>query len=63
MSNSALSLEQQFTHHTFCQATQSLNHEEAIEIACELHRQMLLKENAFKQIMANFFGSSAALPS
>ena len=53
MSNleNSLSLEQQFSHRTFCDRVQQLSCEEAQQLLVHLHKQMLYKDNIYKELI------------
>ena len=55
MSNlkNTLSLEQEFSHRSFCDRVQQLNREEAQELLMQMHKQMLYKDNVYKELILN----------
>ena len=53
MSNleNSLSLEQEFNHRAFCDRVQQLSREEAQQLLAYLHKQMLYKDNIYKELI------------
>ena len=48
-----LSLEQEFSHRSFSDRVQELNREEAQELLIQMHKQMLYKDNVYKELILN----------
>ncbi len=48
-----LSLEQEFSHRSFSDRVKQLSHEEATELLIEMHKQMLYKDNVYKELILN----------
>lgn len=48
--NNSLSLEQQLNHRIFSDRVQSLSHAEAQELLVQMHKQMMFKENLYKEL-------------
>jgi hypothetical protein len=46
----ALSIEQQFSHRLFIDCVKDLSLEQAQELAIQLHKQMMYKDNLYKEI-------------
>ena len=45
-----LSLEQEFNHKLFAERVKQLSREQAQELLIELHRQMLYKDNVYREL-------------
>ena len=45
-----LSIEQELTHRVFSDRVQHLTREEAQELLVQMHQQMMLKENLYKEL-------------
>lgn len=56
MSSQILSIENQFTHATFCLQIEQMSLEQARQIACLLHEQLLVQRESYQQIMAAKWG-------
>lgn len=50
---SSLSMEQELNHRIFGDQVQSLNREEAQELLIQMHKQMLYKDNLYKELILN----------
>ena len=48
-----LSIEQEFSHRVFASKVQELSREQAQELLVQLHKQMLYKDNIYKQLIVN----------
>ena len=48
-----LSIEQEFSHRVFAGKVKELSREEAQELLVQLHKQMLYKDNIYKQLILN----------
>lgn len=48
-----LSIEQEFSHRVFASKVQGLSREQAQELLVQLHKQMLYKDNIYKQLIVN----------
>ena len=48
-----LSIEQEFSHRVFASKVKELSCEEAQELLVQLHKQMLYKDNIYKQLILN----------
>jgi hypothetical protein len=46
----ALSMEQKFSHRLFVDCVKELSLEQARELAIQLHKQMMYKDNLYKEI-------------
>lgn len=46
----ALSIEQKFSHRLFADCVKDLSQEQAQELAIQLHKQMMYKDNLYKEI-------------
>jgi hypothetical protein len=46
-----LSIEQQFSHRLFADCVRELSLEQARDLAIELHKQMMYKDNLYKEII------------
>jgi len=63
---SSLSMEQELSHRIFGDQVSNLNKEEAQELLIQLHKQMLYRDNLYKELILNqekdivntLFGSS-----
>ncbi|MGK7927714.1 MAG: NblA/ycf18 family protein [Spirulina sp.] len=51
-----LSLEQEFNLKKFSDRVQNLSREQAQELLVELSRQMMIKENLYKQLLKPYLG-------
>jgi hypothetical protein len=51
-----LSLEQQFSLRTISSKVQALSRQEAQELVVELQRQMMIKDNLYKQLIKHEWG-------
>ncbi|MDJ0712822.1 MAG: NblA/ycf18 family protein [Prochloraceae cyanobacterium] len=51
-----LSLEQEFQKRVFAERVQELSKEQAQELAIELYKQIMLKENMYKDFIKNELG-------
>ncbi len=51
-----LSLEQEFQKRVFAERVQELSKEQAQELAIELYKQIMLKENLYKDFIKNELG-------
>ena len=49
----ALSLEQKFSHRVFVERVQQLSRQEAQELLVQIHKQMLYKDNLYKELLLN----------
>ena len=49
----SLSIEQEFNHRAFSDRVTELSREEAQELLVEMHKQMLYKDNLYKQLIVN----------
>lgn len=47
----ALSIEQKFSHRLFADCVKDLTQEQAQELAIQLHKQMMYKDNLYKEII------------
>lgn len=48
-----LSIEQEFSHRVFATKVKELSQEQAQELLVQLHKQMLYKDNIYKQLIVN----------
>ena len=48
-----LSIEQEFSHRVFASKVKELDREQAQELLVQLHKQMLYKDNIYKQLIVN----------
>ena len=48
-----LSIEQEFGHQVFASKVKDLSREQAQELLVQLHKQMLYKDNIYKQLIVN----------
>ena len=48
-----LSLEQKFSHRVFVERVQQLSRQEAQELLVQIHKQMLYKDNLYKELLLN----------
>ena len=48
-----LSIEQEFSHRVFASKVKGLSREQAQELLVQLHKQMLYKDNIYKQLIVN----------
>jgi hypothetical protein len=48
-----LSMEQQFNHRLFVDCVQELSLEQAQDLAIQLHKQMMYKDNLYKEIIVS----------
>ncbi|VEP13886.1 Phycobilisome degradation protein nblA [Hyella patelloides LEGE 07179] len=46
----SLSMEQEFNHRTFSDCVQQLSHEEAQYLLVQMHKQMMFKDNLYKEL-------------
>ena len=51
--NNTLSLEQEFSHRSFSDRVRALTREEAQELLIVMHKQMLYKDNVYKELILN----------
>ena len=49
----SLSLEQEFSHRVFAERVQQLSCEEAQELLVQMHKQILYKDNLYKELLLN----------
>ena len=49
----SLSMEQEFSHRVFAERVQQLSYEEAQELLVQMHKQMLYKDNVYKELLLN----------
>lgn len=49
--DNSLSLEQEFNHRSFSDRVKQLNREEAQELLIQMHKQMLYKDNIYKELI------------
>ena len=49
----SLSIEQELSHRVFSDRAQQLNQEEAQELLIQMHKQMLYKDNIYKELILN----------
>lgn len=49
----SLSIEQELSHRVFSDRVQQLNQEEAQELLIQMHKQMLYKDNIYKELILN----------
>lgn len=47
----SLSLEQEFNHRVFGEQVKQLSHEQAQSLLLEMHKQMLYKDNLYKELI------------
>lgn len=57
---SQLSLEQEFSLRNFSDRVRDLSREQAQELLIELGRQMMIKDNLYKQLLEPYMGVGAA---
>lgn len=50
---SNLSVEQKFSHRIFSDRVQSLSQEQAQKLLVQMHQQMLIKDNLYKELFFN----------
>jgi hypothetical protein len=48
-----LSMEQEFNHRIFADYVQQLSHAEAQDLLVQIHKQMIQKDNLYKQLILN----------
>ena len=46
----SLSIEQELNHRIFSDRVQQLSHQETQDLLVEMHRQMMVKENLYKEL-------------
>jgi hypothetical protein len=51
-----LSLEQEFNLKVFADLVQNLSHEQAKEFLVELNRQMMIRENLYRDLLKQYLG-------
>jgi hypothetical protein len=56
MSNLELSLEQQFTLHSFANEVEKMSREQAQEFLVKLYKEMLVRENLYKDTLKHQWG-------
>lgn len=56
MSNVELSLEQQFTLHSFANEVEKMSREQAQDFLVQLYREMLVRENLYKDTLKHQWG-------
>ena len=56
MSNIKLSLEQQFTLHSFANEVEKMSREQAQDFLVQLYREMLVRENLYKDTLKHQWG-------
>lgn len=56
MSHANLSIENQFSHAAFCLQIEQMNDDQARQMACFLHEQLLLQREAYQQMLATQWG-------
>ena len=56
MSNLELSLEQQFTLHSFAHEVEKMSREQAQEFLVQLYKEMLVRENLYKDTLKHQWG-------
>lgn len=49
----SLSMEQEFGHRVFAERVQQLSREEAQQLLVQMHKQMLYKDNIYKELILN----------
>ncbi|MDJ0593055.1 MAG: NblA/ycf18 family protein [Pleurocapsa sp. MO_226.B13] len=49
--DNSLSLEQEFNHRSFSDRVKQLTREEAQELLIQMHKQMLYKDNIYKELI------------
>ncbi len=49
----SLSMEQELSHRVFSDRVSELNREEAQELLIQMHKQMLYKDNIYKELILN----------
>ena len=49
----SLSLEQEFNHRLFAERIKELSEEQAKQLLVQMHKQMLYKENIYKELILN----------
>lgn len=49
----SLSLEQEFNHRVFAERVQHLSEEQAKDLLTQMHKQMLYKDNIYKELIIN----------
>ena len=49
----SLSIEQELNHRIFSDRVEGLNREEAQELLIQMHKQMLYKDNIYKELILN----------
>ena len=56
MSNSNLSLEQQFNLHSFANEVEKMSKEQARDVLVQLYKEMLVRENLYKDALKHQWG-------
>jgi hypothetical protein len=54
-----LSLEQEFNLRRFADLIRTLSPEQAQDLSLELYRQMMLKDNLYKELLKDYWGISS----
>ncbi|MDJ0572159.1 MAG: NblA/ycf18 family protein [Pleurocapsa sp. MO_192.B19] len=49
----SLSMEQEFSHKIFADRVKQLSHEDAQDLLVQMHKQMLYKDNIYKELILN----------